>query len=275
MTTRRNILKGGAGLAAILATGKAPAYLVKSMVAAQTAPAVIVRSMVAARNGIAAAKRGGGWANPYVTDGLIAMWDGEWNAGSGKHDPNATKWADISGNSRDAVLSGTYSWGENYWHVESVSGRGIATWPAQNLGSNQSIEFVIDPIDTTRYGRIIAEAQSIASPIFRSNNYLWVYGYGYDSGLAVTDYNIGDKHLHQIVHPSSGTMRYYIDGNLVWEHDRYADSTGDTNGYFANRSSYDRGIDADYFTMRRYNRVLSSEELSANYAVDKDRFNLP
>ena len=35
MTTRRNILKGSAGLAAILASGKAPAYLVKSMLAAR------------------------------------------------------------------------------------------------------------------------------------------------------------------------------------------------------------------------------------------------
>ena len=35
MTTRRNILKGGVGLAAILASGKAPAYLVKSMLAAR------------------------------------------------------------------------------------------------------------------------------------------------------------------------------------------------------------------------------------------------
>ena len=35
MTTRRNILKGGAGLAAILATGKAPAAFVKSMLAAR------------------------------------------------------------------------------------------------------------------------------------------------------------------------------------------------------------------------------------------------
>ena len=35
MTTRRDILKSGAGLAAILATGKAPAALVKSMLAAR------------------------------------------------------------------------------------------------------------------------------------------------------------------------------------------------------------------------------------------------
>ena len=47
MTTRRDIIKGGAGLAAILATGKAPAYL--------------VRSMLAARNGII---RGGGEEPP-------------------------------------------------------------------------------------------------------------------------------------------------------------------------------------------------------------------
>lgn len=35
MTTRRDILKGGAGIAAILASGKAPAYLVKSMLASR------------------------------------------------------------------------------------------------------------------------------------------------------------------------------------------------------------------------------------------------
>ena len=35
MTTRRDILTGGAGLAAILASGKAPAYLFKSMLAAR------------------------------------------------------------------------------------------------------------------------------------------------------------------------------------------------------------------------------------------------
>ena len=28
------------------------------------------------------------FANPYVVDGLIAMWDGQWNGRNGKHDPN-------------------------------------------------------------------------------------------------------------------------------------------------------------------------------------------
>ena len=79
MTTRREILKGGAGLAAILASGNAPAYLVKSMLAA--------RGSFFGR-----AAGGGGWVNPYVTDGLVAMWDGEWNAGGGVHDASANEW---------------------------------------------------------------------------------------------------------------------------------------------------------------------------------------
>lgn len=36
--------------------------------------------------------------NPYITDGLIAMWDAEWNAGIGVHDPTAIIWKDLSGN---------------------------------------------------------------------------------------------------------------------------------------------------------------------------------
>ena len=37
--------------------------------------------------------------NPYVTKGLVAMWDGEWNAGLGKHDAKASKWKDLVGKS--------------------------------------------------------------------------------------------------------------------------------------------------------------------------------
>ena len=33
--------------------------------------------------------------NPYITDGLVAMWDGEWNVGLGKHSDTATVWKDL------------------------------------------------------------------------------------------------------------------------------------------------------------------------------------
>ena len=215
-----------------------------------------------------------GWANPYVTNGLIGMWDGEWNVAGGQHDGTATTWVDISGNNRDAVLTGTYSWGANYWHVESVTGQGLATWQSRNLGTDQTIEFVIEASDRQAYGRVIAEGQDVASPILRENN-VYMFGYGIDKGATISGYNVLSRHVHQITHANGGPMLYYLDGNLVWTaNDATANSTGGTGGHFANRSGYDRGIDADYFTMRRYNRVLTSAELAANYAVDQQRFNI-
>ena len=50
--------------------------------------------LIADRNGMAVS---GGWRNPYVTDGLIAMWDGEWNAGPGHSDPATGQIVDLCG----------------------------------------------------------------------------------------------------------------------------------------------------------------------------------
>ena len=45
--------------------------------------------------------------NPYITDGLIAMWDGTWNIGLGTHDEMTTVWRDITGNGYDIPIAGT------------------------------------------------------------------------------------------------------------------------------------------------------------------------
>lgn len=78
MTSRRDVIKVGIGLAGIIAAGKAPAVVVRSMLGVGGAKYITT----------------GGDDFPYVKNGLIAMWDGEWNAvaenGSLYHDPNAT-----------------------------------------------------------------------------------------------------------------------------------------------------------------------------------------
>ena len=225
-----------------------------------------VRSMVGAKH-INAAQAA--WTNPYITDGLVAMWDGEWNAGGGVHD-------DLVG-TRDATLSGSYSWGNNYWDVQSVSGHGLARWDGLNLPDSQTWEIVIHPSASSGFGRIIAEGMNIASPIIRNeSNWVYMYGYGMDAGSSVSGLNNRNPHLHTIVHPSSGTMDYHIDGESVWTRATNGNSTGTTYGYFANRGSdYGRGIDAKYYCVRLYNRALTAEEFAHNYAVDKARFNLP
>ena len=66
---------------------------------------------------------GGGWQNPYVTDGLVAMWDGEWNAGGGVHDDAPSEIADIVGSS-PLTISNTYyvEIGSRYFQPDASHG---------------------------------------------------------------------------------------------------------------------------------------------------------
>ena len=254
---RREFIRCGVGLAGIIATGKAPA--------------AVVRSLLGNRASFTDNKEIPTCAD-YIQDGLIGMWDGIENKGYGRHDATTSTWVDLSGNQRDATLSGTYSWGKNYWQVKSYYGGGMARWNGTNLGDDQTIEFVIAYIRVGQYSRIIAEGQSVASPCAESTN-LYMYGYGKDArGPAVS---LGtDIHKHTITHPSGGQMRYYLDGELLWTMTTSNNSTGATYAYFGNRADKNRGIDAKYYTMRRYNRVLADDEIALNYAIDKARFGL-
>ena len=57
--------------------------------------------------------------NPYITDGLIAMWDGEWNVGIGIHNDKANVWNElISG--YDAILTSHGAFGENYLECDGI-----------------------------------------------------------------------------------------------------------------------------------------------------------
>ena len=43
--------------------------------------------------------------NPYVTSGLVAMWDAEWNVGFEEHSDDPAMWTDVSGNGHDLNLT--------------------------------------------------------------------------------------------------------------------------------------------------------------------------
>ena len=214
----------------------------------------------------------GGWVNPYVTDGLVAMWDGEWNADGGVHDASATTWKDLTGNGCDAALNGSYSWGDKSWNVESTSGRGLATWNIAGPFTDQTIEIVIHPTGNSGWGRIMAEWSAMATLVLKGAA-VWMVAWGADSGTAVQGYNELALHRHRIVYRYNDSFDYYIDSNKVWTRSATGGSGGGTC-YFANRSDFNRGIDAKYYCVRLYNRALSAAELLANEIVDAQRFNL-
>lgn len=84
--------------------------------------------------------------NPYITSGLVAMWDGEWNAAVGVHDPNATIWKDLSGNRNHFYLvAGNYEWADNcLFGLERTTGR-LGNLKVASIGDVGTIEVVVNP----------------------------------------------------------------------------------------------------------------------------------
>ena len=80
-TTRRKLL---AGLTGILATSTTPAYITKSLLAANSTNFIEETQP---------------YSGSYVTDGLIAFWDAEWNAGLNMHDPSSRTLVNLCGGS--------------------------------------------------------------------------------------------------------------------------------------------------------------------------------
>lgn len=206
---------------------------------------------------------------PYVQNGLIGWWDGIWNAGIGQHDSNATTWVDLSGNNRDATLANaTYSWGADHWDIAS----GYAQWNGLNLGTDQTIEFLVQPSSSSsQYGRYIAEAQSVPSPCYLGG-ILYIYGYGIDRQLNYYGDLSSAKHLHCVTHQGIAGA-YYLDNTNYATFAGSNPSSGATYAYFANRPSLGRQVVGKYFCVRWYNRVLTADELLSNYLTDRQRFN--
>ena len=234
--------------------------------------------MEAVRNG-AWAKSSGGWVNPYVTDGLVAMWDGEWNAGPGVHSPNATTWVDLVTPGRIVTSNGgDVVWGEkhflsgkSWFYIEPEEASDIALayasdsitiqavlkhdnslYPNTNypmfFGSGTNFRFFCRPQDSTFGG--------------------WYYSGGYE-------WMSFKSKIATFLLSSSGYEAF--DGKTLSRHGAALHS-GEVSGLYIGRANYNAGDNTRYngplCGIRIYNRALTSEEIAANCDVDNERFGL-
>ena len=265
MTTRRDILKSGAGLAAILA--------------AQSAPAIPVRSMVAARGSfLGRGAGGGGWVNPYVTDGLVAMWDGEWNAGGGVHDGSIeNEWTDIVGGMKFSAQYGSSYFSDKRIVLSGCVLKGLTGALAAPLSDARfTVEYVI-PVCTDERGYVFWRYPPYSNPSIeiQRNGTNWVSYCDTASG-----------HFNGL--PSDKTFREFVVDGSSWKmccNDVVSAKTiSFTQRIFSHSAGLAllgsaQGSSNYYFTgeacaIRFYSRPLSAAEIAANYAVDKQRFNL-
>ncbi len=249
--TRRSFIRAGAGLAAIIASGRAPAAL--------------IRSMIAARNGLMA---GGLSAKSYVQDGLIAMWDGIENAEWGVHDAEATVWKDLVG-SNDATLTSTAYFDANSIRRDT-QGNGAMALSASALSGINAVEVCFDHAAASV--EVLFCAGTSPSLLVSYIDYQGNSRFQYGNNRLMYANAIGDAKC---------TLCGFFDSNIALNGSvlttvGITDSWGSLYNVCAiggRNGSY--SAVGHIYSVRAYSRALTAAEIAANYAVDKARFNLP
>ena len=220
--------------------------------------------------------------NPYVTKGLVAMWDGEWNAGLGKHNAKALKWKDLVGTS-DCDPVGAPKFSGN-----SVELDGNSCWkinPSPDL-----LKAVLNPSMTCEVvlkfgkGAISANEGFIG---FGKNNSRVLWGYAGGAPMS-PNASIAFQHkgspppaswksdgkvegLHTIViSANNAEVLGLIDGKQYVK-TKSGVATNPDPCFIGNIDGFGKMV-GDIYCVRIYNRALDERELLSNHAIDKRRF---
>lgn len=219
---------------------------------------------------------------PYVDSGLIAMWDGEWNAGIGQHDPDAASWKDlVSG--EDTSLPDVVSVLDNGVYFND---NGSVLWTltpplADALKSaNITIEMCISivPYNWVAY-RTILVTSGLGNEIYiytprgvsTTQSYIFYNYYGRASSV---DQILDDTGCF------SGTIAIVCEVSSLMGI-RYTNGRNTSSATYSQipstmptvmQSSLMTG--ATIYSVRIYSRHLTADEVAWNSDVDKERFGL-
>lgn len=203
------------------------------------------------------------WYNPYVTHGLVGMWDGEWNAGPGRHDAGATGLADLSGSVRfegaDDCIATDKAFCISAEHYMAF----LPTTLLSILGGGNS--YTVELFHTPR-------GEGGSTLLFtRPDSYNMIISsyWGERESYQIRNcavYNdptrTDDRGFHGAIVHAHPQDRIFLDGRLMLTGDAAAEPIP-TRVYFFRDFIH---------CLRIYDRALSDDEIAANYAIDRERF---
>lgn len=226
--------------------------------------------LIGARTGVWSG--GAKWTNPYITDGLVAMWDGEWNAGvGGEHDDTTTIWTDLISGAKftPTIFDGGSIKFENGVAVYS-NAVAISSGFSKQMYNNFTIELGLDNSAGDHYDFASRVFSSYAIEVARGGT-LGVY-----NGYAPPREQMINGVLCLRVDAAKDT--HYINGVQRYQRNKIGNYGGTpfTLGYSYKRNTSPTSLNGTIRMrgIRVYERALTDEEIAANYAVDKDRFGI-
>lgn len=206
---------------------------------------------------------------PYISDGLVAAWDGEYNTGT-SHDGNASNWVDCVGG---LTLTGVNSpgWGDKYALFDRLSsmyfsgtGTDISNVFRQNyvevvveLSTSLPNVYRIRAFDTNSHELCFHSIQGIKLSTSTNNSYA-----------------IATKGVLLSYHIDFSTYSLWENGVALTPTDTKSEpnSGGCTIGASLWRGNYIDYFDGKIYCVRIYNRQLTAEEIVYNYNIDVQRF---
>lgn len=229
-------------------------------------------------------------AKDYAQDGLVAMWDGIENAGWGVHDVNATTWANLldpdhplTGNNIAFTGKGT----------RIPTGCTYTDLDIQSMWNNGfSLEFVVSFLGVT--GTSANAIFDVMRLYGSTTSYLAIeIGGAWTSSLSTVGFNTArvriasgapisldrtnpQPRVATVCVTSSTQSKQFLDG---LGYASYGAAT--SNIYVPANNNLTFGGGAGWASnncmlnaVRFYSRVLTSAEITHNYAIDKERFKL-
>ena len=227
----------------------------------------------------------------YVTVGLIAMWDGEDNQGTGAHDPSATTWVDLTGRHSAMAFTAAPTISANCYDLSAGGGyiTDAADIAATVNAEACTIEIVCDVKSLVQDGSLFAltdkdvkrtawvrmapsgsAAGVVGAMEYKASSYYQPYPNFDTMTNSVRSYSFAF---------SSGSCAIYKDGASSGKTVAGKGVSGDTaTSYFAigqrvSQPSASSAIaDMKVYSVRIYDRILTADEIAANHAQDVARF---
>ncbi len=206
-----------------------------------------------------------------VKDGLVAWYDGKNNTENG-HDANSLTWYDLVGDNDIKVSkNSTNYFTDNAYHVKSAQYK----FPTALLDLVNSSEFTVEltlgelkKIGSTYATLINNDGNDNFSLFWRVSGDFIEFKAGSNTRPKVTgglDYFNDSTVAITFKHGSKICM--YVDGILI--HETAASSKiGATGNFFFGHSESTKAHEADYESMRFYNRALTAAEVANNAKAD-------
>ena len=227
----------------------------------------------------------------YVSNGLMCLYDGEYNSEFGKSKKTKT-WYDLSKNNNNATLKNFDFNKTSGWTGNSLLLDGKNDWVSMQkiYNNNMTVEIALKMLNEKDGKKlyVIDNYESGGMGIEKNTSGYMLGAVNVDGSYytALSNNKINDNTKYSLTLQYDGSNILYRENDI--KYNTYAEgrikepinSTRFVLGVNASGENYDNMESSEAFnnfgvySVRIYNRALTDEEISQNYNVDKERFGI-